>query len=331
MDGLPKMKSSDHLEEGRQKIRVVLAQPRGFCAGVDRAIAIAEGALKLYEPPVYVRHEIVHNRRVVENLKAKGVQFVEEIHQIPDNAIAVFSAHGVSKKVQQDAAERGLESLDATCPLVSKVHKEGQRYAAKGYDVILIGHENHPEVEGTLGQIPGPVYLVSDVQDVEALEVRDPDKVAYVTQTTLSVDDTRDVIRALKRRFPYIAGPNIKDICYATQNRQAAVRDLAAQVDLVLVVGAHNSSNSNRLCEVSNDSGTPSHLVEDPAKIDPQLLQGIEAVGITAGASTPEELVQELIGKLREFADLEISNMDGIVENVSFGLPASLREVVQAG
>ncbi len=331
MDGLPKMKSSDHLEEGRQRIRVVLAQPRGFCAGVDRAIAIAEGALKLYEPPVYVRHEIVHNRRVVENLKAKGVQFVEEIHQIPDNAIAVFSAHGVSKKVQQDAAERGLESLDATCPLVSKVHKEGQRYAAKGYDVILIGHENHPEVEGTLGQIPGPVYLVSDVQDVEALEVRDPDKVAYVTQTTLSVDDTRDVIRALKRRFPNIAGPNIKDICYATQNRQAAVRDLAAQVDLVLVVGAHNSSNSNRLCEVSNDSGTPSHLVEDPAKIDPQLLQGIEAVGITAGASTPEELVQELIGKLREFADLEISNMDGIVENVSFGLPASLREVVQAG
>lgn len=328
MDGLPPVSPPDNPDEGKQKIRVVLAQPRGFCAGVDRAIAIAEGALKLYEPPVYVRHEIVHNRRVVENLKAKGVRFVEEIHQIPDNAIAVFSAHGVSKKVQQDAAERGLESLDATCPLVSKVHKEGQRYAAKGYDVILIGHENHPEVEGTLGQIPGPVYLVSDVQDVEALEVRDPDKVAYVTQTTLSVDDTRDVIRALKRRFPNIAGPNIKDICYATQNRQAAVRDLAAQVDLVLVVGAHNSSNSNRLCEVSNDSGTPSRLVEDPAKIDPQLLQGIEAIGITAGASTPEELVQELIAKLKEFADLEISNMDGIVENVHFGLPASLREVV---
>ena len=331
MDGLQQVSSPDHMKGEKQRIRVVLAQPRGFCAGVDRAIAIAEGALKLYEPPVYVRHEIVHNRRVVENLKAKGVRFVEEIHQIPDNAIAVFSAHGVSKKVQQDAAERGLESLDATCPLVSKVHKEGQRYAAKGYDVILIGHENHPEVEGTLGQIPGPVYLVSDVQDVEALEVRDPDKVAYVTQTTLSVDDTRDVIKALKRRFPNIAGPNIKDICYATQNRQAAVRTLAAQVDLVLVVGAQNSSNSNRLCEVSNDSGTPSHLVEDPAKIDPRLLQGIEAIGITAGASTPEELVQELIAKLEEFADLEISNMDGIVENVSFGLPASLRGVVQAG
>lgn len=331
MDGLQQVSSPDRTKGEKQRIRVILAQPRGFCAGVDRAIAIAEGALKLYEPPVYVRHEIVHNRRVVENLKAKGVRFVEEIHQIPDNAIAVFSAHGVSKKVQQDAAERGLESLDATCPLVSKVHKEGQRYAAKGYDVILIGHENHPEVEGTLGQIPGPVYLVSDVQDVEALEVRDPDKVAYVTQTTLSVDDTRDVIKALKRRFPNIAGPNIKDICYATQNRQAAVRTLAAQVDLVLVVGAQNSSNSNRLCEVSNDSGTPSHLVEDPAKIDPRLLQGIEAIGITAGASTPEELVQELIAKLEEFADLEISNMDGIVENVSFGLPASLRGVVQAG
>ncbi|MCY3803540.1 MAG: 4-hydroxy-3-methylbut-2-enyl diphosphate reductase [Gammaproteobacteria bacterium] len=321
----------DSPDRERQKIRVILAQPRGFCAGVDRAIAIAEGALKLYEPPVYVRHEIVHNRRVVENLKAKGVRFVEEIHQIPDNAIAVFSAHGVSKKVQQDASERGLESLDATCPLVSKVHKEGQRYAAKGYDVILIGHENHPEVEGTLGQIPGPVHLVSDAQDVEMLEVGDPDKVAYVTQTTLSVDDTRDIIKALKQKFPNIAGPNTKDICYATQNRQAAVRALAAQVDLMLVVGAHNSSNSNRLCEVSNDSGTPSHLVEDPAKIDPLLLQGVEAVGITAGASTPEELVQELIGKLREFADLEISNMDGIVENVRFGLPPSLRSVIEAG
>lgn len=330
MNGLPQV-NPDSPDRERQKIRVILAQPRGFCAGVDRAIAIAEGALKLYEPPVYVRHEIVHNRRVVENLKAKGVRFVEEIHQIPDNAIAVFSAHGVSKKVQQDASERGLESLDATCPLVSKVHKEGQRYAAKGYDVILIGHENHPEVEGTLGQIPGPVHLVSDAQDVEMLEVGDPDKVAYVTQTTLSVDDTRDIIKALKQKFPNIAGPNTKDICYATQNRQAAVRALAAQVDLMLVVGAHNSSNSNRLCEVSNDSGTPSHLVEDPAKIDPLLLQGVEAVGITAGASTPEELVQELIGKLREFADLEISNMDGIVENVRFGLPPSLRSVIEAG
>ena len=311
-------------------MRVILAQPRGFCAGVDRAIAIAEGALKLYEPPVYVRHEIVHNRRVVENLKAKGVKFVEEIEQIPDGAIAVFSAHGVSKGVENNASIRNLQTIDATCPLVSKVHKQGQRYADKGYDVILIGHENHPEVEGTLGQIPGPVFLVSDVEDVEALEVRDPEKVAYVTQTTLSVDDTQNVIRALRKRFPNIVGPDTKDICYATQNRQAAVRALAAQVDLILVVGAQNSSNSNRLCEVGNDSGVPSYLVEDPSKIDPVWLQGGETVGITAGASTPEELVEELIGKLREYADLEISTMEGVVENVHFSLPVFLDKVAEA-
>ena len=311
-------------------MRVILAQPRGFCAGVDRAIAIAEGALKLYEPPVYVRHEIVHNRRVVENLKAKGVKFVEEIEQIPDGAIAVFSAHGVSKGVEKNASIRNLQTIDATCPLVSKVHKQGQRYADKGYDVILIGHENHPEVEGTLGQIPGPVFLVSDVEDVEALEVRDPEKVAYVTQTTLSVDDTQNVIRALRKRFPNIVGPDTKDICYATQNRQAAVRALAAQVDLILVVGAQNSSNSNRLCEVGNDSGVPSYLVEDPSKIDPVWLQGGETVGITAGASTPEELVEELIDKLREYADLEISTMEGVVENVHFSLPVFLDKVAEA-
>ncbi len=311
-------------------MRVILAQPRGFCAGVDRAIAIAEGALKLYEPPVYVRHEIVHNRRVVENLKAKGVKFVEEIEQIPDGAIAVFSAHGVSKGVENNASIRNLQTIDATCPLVSKVHKQGQRYADKGYDVILIGHENHPEVEGTLGQIPGPVFLVSDVEDVEALEVRDPEKVAYVTQTTLSVDDTQNVIRALRKRFPNIVGPDTKDICYATQNRQAAVRALAAQVDLILVVGAQNSSNSNRLCEVGNDSGVPSYLVEDPSKIDPVWLQAGETVGITAGASTPEELVEELIDKLREYADLEISTMEGVVENVHFSLPVFLDKVAEA-
>ena len=312
-------------------MRVILAQPRGFCAGVNRAISIAEGALKLYKPPVYVRHEIVHNRRVVDNLKAKGVKFVEEIEQVPDGAIAVFSAHGVSKKVEQDTSMRGLQTIDATCPLVSKVHKEGQRYASKGYDVILIGHENHPEVEGTLGQIPGPVYLVSSVEDVEALEVRDPKKVAFVTQTTLSVDDTRDVINALRRRFPDIAGPDTKDICYATQNRQAAVRTLAAQVDVILVVGAQNSSNSNRLCEVGNDSGTPSYLVEDPSKINSDWIKDADSVGITAGASTPEELVQELVDKLREFSDLDISTMEGVVENVNFGLPASLKNAAELG
>ena len=299
-------------------MRVILAQPRGFCAGVERAIEIVETALRQYGPPVYVRHEIVHNRRVVEKLKTKGARFVEEIEQIPDGAITVFSAHGVSKKVEQDASLRSLQPIDATCPLVSKVHNEGRRYAARGYDIILIGHKDHPEVEGTMGQIPGTVLLVSDLEDVEALKVRDPDKVAYITQTTLSVDDTREVISALRRRFPLIKGPDVKDICYATQNRQAAVRSLAAQVDLMLVVGAQNSSNSNRLCEVGKDSGVPSYLIDDPAKINPEWLVGKESIGITAGASTPEELVQELIDKLGMYADLEISTMDGIVENVHF-------------
>lgn len=312
-------------------MRVILAQPRGFCAGVDRAIAIVEGAVDKYQAPVYVRHEIVHNRRVVQKLKTKGVKFVEEIEQIPDQAVAVFSAHGVSKRVENEAQARSLEVLDATCPLVSKVHREGQRYAAKDYDIILIGHENHPEVEGTLGQIPGPIFLVSEVEDVEVLQVRDANKVAFVTQTTLSVDDTRDIIEALRRRFPNIAGPDIKDICYATQNRQAAVRALAAQVDLVLVVGAQNSSNSNRLCEVSNDSGVPSYLVEDPSQVDPAWFCGCSAVGITAGASTPEELVQELIAKLSEFAQVEISTLDGVVENVHFALPPSLKKPDSAG
>ncbi len=314
-------------QEWRVRMRVILAQPRGFCAGVERAIEIVEAALKQYGPPIYVRHEIVHNRRVVENLKAKGVRFVEQIDQIPDGAITVFSAHGVSEKVEQDATLRHLQPLDATCPLVSKVHKEGRRYAAKGYDIILIGHQDHPEVEGTMGQIPGKVLLVSEVEDVEALEVRDPGKVAYITQTTLSVDDTREVISALRRRFPHIQGPDVKDICYATQNRQAAVRALAAQVDLLLVVGAQNSSNSNRLCEVSSDSAVPSYLIEDPAKIDPEWLLGKECIGITAGASTPEELIHELIEKLREYDELDISTMDGIVENVRFSLPSVLHEV----
>ena len=312
-------------------MQVILAQPRGFCAGVERAIEIVEAALEQYGPPIYVRHEIVHNPRVVESLRARGVRFVEQIDQVPRGAIAVFSAHGVSRKVEEDAATRNLRSLDATCPLVSKVHKEGRRYAARGYDIILIGHENHPEVEGTVGQIPGPVHLVSDVEGVEALKVRDPGKVAYITQTTLSVDDTREVISALRRRFPKILGPDVKDICYATQNRQAAVRALAAQVDLLLVVGAETSSNSNRLCEVGNDSGVPSYLIEDPSKLDPEWLAGVETIGITAGASTPEELVSELIGRLRDHADLEISTMDGIEENVRFSLPDILNPAPASG
>ncbi len=306
-------------------MRVILAQPRGFCAGVERAIEIVEKALELYGPPVYVRHEIVHNKRVVETLKAKGARFVEEVHEIPDGAITVFSAHGVSQKVEDSAKLRDLPVLDATCPLVAKVHKEGQRYAEKGYEVILIGHEGHPEVEGTMGRIPGKVHLVEDPEDVEKLPVAIDAKVAYVTQTTLSVDDTREVIEALKRRFPHIIGPDVKDICYATQNRQAAVRELAKQVDLLLVVGARNSSNSNRLREIGQESGVATYLLEDVSSLDAKWLEGVETVGITAGASTPEELVRELIEKLSAFRKIELSVMHGIEEHIQFKLPDQLR------
>ena len=311
-------------------MKVILAQPRGFCAGVDRAITIVGQAVDFYDSPIYVRHEIVHNPRVVQNLLEKGVRFVDEVDQIPDSAIAIFSAHGVSQKVISDAEERGLQSIDATCPLVSKVHKQGQNYSSKGYDVILIGHKNHPEVEGTLGQIKGPVLLVSERSDVEKLEVRNPDKVAYITQTTLSVDDTSDIIQALKERYPKIIGPDTKDICYATQNRQAAVRELASEADLILVVGAQNSSNSNRLCDVGRASGVPTYLVEDPGKVLPAWWQGKETIGITAGASTPEELVQELLATLREYVEFEISTMNGKQEDVYFPVPLSLQKAREA-
>ena len=308
-------------------MRVVLAQPRGFCAGVERAIEIVERALKLYGPPVYVRHEIVHNKRVVEDLKAKGAVFVEELDEIPDGAISVFSAHGVSQKVEDNAASRSLPVLDATCPLVAKVHKEGQRYSAKGFDIVLIGHHGHPEVEGTMGRIPGNVYLVSSPEDAATLEVSDPERLAYVTQTTLSVDDTREVIEALKVRFPKIVGPDVKDICYATQNRQAAVRELAKEVNVILVVGAKNSSNSNRLREIGEEMGVPSYLIDDARALDPKWLTGAKSIGVTAGASAPEELVQELIARLRDFGDLQLELLDGIKENVYFKLPEQLREV----
>ena len=307
-------------------MQVILAQPRGFCAGVERAIQIVETALKKYGSPIYVKHEIVHNQRVVSELRSKGVKFVESISDIPDGAVTVFSAHGVSKKVESEASERGLEPLDATCPLVSKVHIEGRKYAKKGFEIVLIGHHNHPEVEGTLGQIPGTVHLISDVEEVDNLVIKDPDKVAYITQTTLSVDDTRDVIFALKNRFPNIAGPDIKDICYATQNRQSAVHQLADQVDLVLVVGAQNSSNSNRLCEVSRDRGVPAYLVQNSNDYNPEWSVNAKKIGITAGASAPEALVQELIERLKEHHEIEVSTMTGITENVRFNLPPSLRK-----
>ena len=309
----------------QKPLEVVLAQPRGFCAGVERAIEIVEAALRTYGAPVYVRHEIVHNPRVVQNLKAKGVRFVERIEEVPPGMVTVFSAHGVSASVEREAAARGLRTIDATCPLVSKVHVEGRRYADEGHDIVLIGHENHPEVEGTVGQIAGRVLVIGDAEEVDALQVRDPGKVAYITQTTLSLDDTREVIAALRQRFPKIVGPDVKDICYATQNRQTAVREAAATVDLILVVGAGNSSNSNRLCEVGNAAGVPTYLVEEPSRLDPALVAGKERVCITAGASTPEDLVREVIEKLREHAPLRISTMEGTVENVHFGLPVEIQ------
>jgi len=314
----------------QRKIRVLLAQPRGFCAGVERAIEIVNHALEKYGPPVYVRHEIVHNRHVVETLRAKGARFVNELGEVPEGAVTVFSAHGVSQEVIGEAKHRNLPVIDATCPLVSKVHKEGQRYAGRGYEIILIGHEGHPEVEGTRGQIPGGVLLISDPNDADRLKVQDPDKLAYITQTTLSVDDTKDVIEALKKRFPNIQGPDVKNICYATQNRQESVRHLAKEVDLLLVVGAPNSSNSNRLCEIGLEMGLPSYLIEDSQGLEQAWLDGIATIGITAGASAPEQLVQEVIQRLGDFGDLEVEALDGIEENVQFKLPAELLNHKQA-
>lgn len=312
-----------------QKIDVWLASPRGFCAGVERAIDIVERALDLYGPPVYVRHEIVHNKRVVETLRAKGAVFVEEVDDVPDGAVTIFSAHGVSETVENQAKDRDLPVIDATCPLVSKVHKEGQNHAKKDRQVILIGHQGHPEVEGTQGRIPGGVLLVIKPEDVAKLEVRDPGKLAYVTQTTLSVDETRDVIEALKERFPNIIGPDVKDICYATQNRQQAVRNLAEHVDLLLVVGATNSSNSNRLREIGSELGVPSYLIDDAGNLDPAWLKDVDIVGVTAGASAPEELVQEVIARLGDFAEVKLKKLEGVEENITFKLPRELKEAVR--
>ena len=311
----------------KKKLDVWLASPRGFCAGVERAIEIVERALELHGPPVYVRHEIVHNKRVVETLRDKGAVFVEEVDDIPDGAVTIFSAHGVAEKIENEAKNRSLPVIDATCPLVSKVHKEGQNHAKKDRQVILIGHEGHPEVEGTQGRIPGGVLLVTKPEDVAGLKVRNPDMLAYVTQTTLSVDETRDVIEALKARFPNIIGPDVKDICYATQNRQQAVRDLSEHVDLLLVVGATNSSNSNRLREIGSELGIPSYLIDGAENFDPSWLDGVNIVGVSAGASAPEELIQEVIERLSEFCDVKLKKLDGVEENITFKLP---RELIDA-
>ena len=307
-------------------MKVILAQPRGFCAGVIRAIDIVERALVKYGAPVYVRHEIVHNRHVVEALKAKGARFVDELSEVPEGAVTVFSAHGVPKLVVREAQERGLPVLDATCPLVSKVHAQGKRYAGQGRTVVLIGHAGHPEVEGTMGQIDAPVHLVSSEQDVDTLDLDRDSPVAYVTQTTLSIDDTRNIIAALKRRFTNIVGPETSDICYATQNRQSAVRDLCKVADIILVVGAKNSSNSNRLCEIGREEGVPSYLIADAGELDASWVEGKDAVGLTAGASAPEELVNEVIEALRHMnGDVEVTQMDGKKEHIEFRLPMELR------
>jgi len=313
-----------------QPLKVILASPRGFCAGVERAIEIVERALDIFGPPVYVRHEIVHNKHVVDSLRSKGAIFVEEVDEIPEGGNTIFSAHGVSDAVVAAAKARDLPVIDATCPLVSKVHKEGQNHAKRNRQVILIGHAGHPEVEGTQGRIPGGVLLVTKPEDVDTLEVKDPDALAYVTQTTLSVDDTRDVIEALKQRFPNIQGPDVKDICYATQNRQQAVRELAKQVDLLLVVGASNSSNSNRLRDLGAEFGIPSHLIADATSLESSWMDGILTVGLTAGASAPEELVQGVISKLSDFGEVEVERLKGVEENVVFKLPHEMTKAMTA-
>ncbi len=303
---------------------ILLANPRGFCAGVDRAIAIVERALEKFGAPIYVRHEVVHNTYVVNDLKAKGAIFVEELAEVPAGATVIFSAHGVSQAVRLEAAARGLNVFDATCPLVTKVHVEVNKMRDKGYEIVMIGHKGHPEVEGTLGQSAGGMHLVETPEDVATLQVVDPGKLAYVTQTTLSVDDAARVVDALRVRFPNIVGPKKDDICYATQNRQDAVKTLATQCDVVIVVGSPTSSNSNRLREVAENLGVPAHMVDNADEIDPQWIAGKSRVGVTAGASAPEILVEEVIACLDRHGILSIQHLNGAQENVGFPLPKGL-------
>ena len=305
-------------------MKIILAQPRGFCAGVVRAIDIVDRALVKYGAPVYVRHEIVHNRHVVELLKAKGARFVEDLDEVPEGAVTIFSAHGVSRKVENEAKSRSLPTIDATCPLVTKVHNQGRRYIAQGRAVIFIGHAGHPEVEGTLGQIDGELHLVENEDDVERLSIPVDAPIAYITQTTLSVDDTRGVIAALHRRFSDVAGPEIRDICYATQNWQTAARELSRIADVLIVVGARNSSNSNRLREIGEEAGLPSYLVANSSEIDTEWVRNVRIVGVTAGASAPEIVVDDVVQTLMQIAPSEVSALDGPTETVSFRLPAEL-------
>jgi 4-hydroxy-3-methylbut-2-en-1-yl diphosphate reductase len=314
--------------------RVLLAAPRGYCAGVERAIDIVEVALATYGPPVYVRKQIVHNLHVVRDLETRGAVFVDELDQVPEGATVVFSAHGVAPSVHAEAGTRGLRVIDATCPLVTKVHQEARKFAAKGYDIVLIGHQGHEEVVGTMGHAPRAVHLVGDEEEAARVEVADPERVAYLTQTTLSVDETAGVIDSLRGRFPVLAGPRSDDICYATQNRQAAVKALARDCQLVLVIGAENSSNSVRLVEVARSAGARAHLVLEAAAVDPAWFEGVDTVGISSGASAPEWLVDQLVAALRERGATEVRQVEVVPEDVHFALPGTLRrdaEAVRAG
>lgn len=309
-------------------MKILLANPRGFCAGVDRAISIVERALELFSPPIYVRHEVVHNRYVVQNLKDRGAVFVEELDQVPDESIVIFSAHGVSQAVRAEAKIRGLKVFDATCPLVTKVHLQVTRASRKGIECILIGHAGHPEVEGTMGQYDNPeggVHLVESPDDVAKLEVKDPDNLCFVTQTTLSMDDTADVIASLQQKYPAIEGPRKDDICYATQNRQDAVRNVAEEVELFIVVGSKNSSNSNRLRELAQKKGTNSYLVDNADDVDPTWFNGVQRVAVTAGASAPEVLVKQVVDAIADMAPSVITEVEGRLEDTVFAVPAELR------
>ena len=310
--------------------KLLLAAPRGYCAGVDRAVQTVERALELYGPPVYVRKEIVHTKHVVEQLRGRGAVFVEEETEVPEGATVVFSAHGVSPAVHANAQARNLQTIDATCPLVTKVHREAVKFAGEGYTIVLIGHEGHEEVEGTMGEAPDHMVLIETEQDVDELEVEDPERIAYLTQTTLSVDETDRIIRRLRERFPAITGPRTDDICYATTNRQMAVRQMAGECDLVLVIGSRNSSNSNRLVEVARDHGAESHLIDNESQVREEWLEGKRVVGITSGASAPEELVQRLVEFFRARGTTDVSEFEVVQEDVRFMLPKAIREATAA-
>jgi 4-hydroxy-3-methylbut-2-enyl diphosphate reductase len=310
--------------------KLLLAAPRGYCAGVDRAVQTVEQALELYGAPVYVRKEIVHNKHVVEQLRDRGAIFVDSETEVPEGATVVFSAHGVAPTVHEVAQQRGLQTIDATCPLVTKVHVEAKKFATEGYTIVLIGHEGHEEVEGTMGEAPEHIVLIENEQDVDSLEVEDPTKVAYISQTTLSVDETRAVINRLRERFPHIVGPRTDDICYATTNRQAAVKQLARECDLVLVIGSKNSSNSNRLVEVAREHGAASHLIDNETQVREEWLEGMQTVGITSGASAPDELVQRLVAFFQGRGTTDISELEVVKEDVRFMLPKAIRQALAA-